>query len=259
MMRFLVMAAVLAVPAAAQPLASDLSRFRACTAVARADPARGVAVANGWRVEGGGSAARHCLAMAQFLKGDHDAALESFEAAATLAASGQGGAGPARALWTAGINAALLAERPETALRFADAALALAPDAAEAAALELLRAEALVDLKRGREGLAAIAAALVRDPGVPSGWLLKAKLARQLGEHDEAEAAILEAARRTPLETQEAGDVQLEAGMIAMAQGKRDLAQAAFTSAASGDAEWPATKAAEAALAQLAARAPAPR
>lgn len=253
MMRFLGLVGLLAAPAMAQPLASDLSRFRACSAVARSDPPRGVAVANGWRVDGGGSAARHCLALAQFLKGDHDAALASFEVAATLAASGRDGAAPARALWTAGVNAALIAERPETALRFVQAALALAPDAAEAAALELMRGEALVDLKREREGLAAISAALAHDPDVPNGWLLKATLARRLGDFAVAETAILEAAQRTPPDTQDAGDVQLEAGMIALAQGKRDLAGAAFTSAASGDAEWPATKAAQAALAQLAA------
>jgi tetratricopeptide (TPR) repeat protein len=220
--------------------------------VAQANPARGVAAANAWRVEGGGSAARHCLALAQFLQGDHEGALTSFEAAATLAASGQDGAAPARALWTAGANAALMTAQPEAGLRFADAALALAPQAEEAAALELLRAEALVDLDRAREGLAAIEAALAHDPGVPSGWLLKAALARRLGDYAPAESAILEAARRTPVDSPEAGDVQLEAGMIAVAQGKRDLARAAWTSAASGDEDWPATAAAQAALEQLA-------
>lgn len=241
-------------PVAAQPRASDVSRFRACTAVAQADPARGVAAANAWRVEGGGSAARHCLALAQFLNGDHESALASFEAAATLAASGQDGEAPARALWTAGANAALMAARPEAALRFAEAALALSPQAGEAAALELLRAEALVDLDRGREGLAAIEAALAHDMAVPNGWLLKATLARRLGDFDVAERAILEAARRTPVETPEAGDVQLEAGMIALAQDKRDLARAAWTSAASGDEDWASTKAAREALARLAAQ-----
>lgn len=192
-------------PVAAQPRASDVSRFRACTAVAQADPARGVAAANAWRVEGGGSAA-------------------------------------------------LMAARPEAALRFAEAALALSPQAGEAAALELLRAEALVDLDRGREGLAAIEAALAHDMAVPNGWLLKATLARRLGDFDVAERAILEAARRTPVETPEAGDVQLEAGMIALAQDKRDLARAAWTSAASGDEDWASTKAAREALARLAAQ-----
>lgn len=253
-MRMLLCAVVLAGPAAAAPLASDVSRFRACSAVARTDPARGVAVANGWRVEGGGSAARHCLALAQFLKGEHDAALVSFEAAATLAASGRDGAEPARALWTAGANAALMAERPEAALRFLAAALALTPQPGEAAALQLMRGEALVDLKREREGMAAIEAALALDSAVPNGWILKATLARRLGDFAVAEAAILEAARRTPMDTPEAAQVQVEAGMIAVVQGKRDLARAAWTSAASGDAQWPATKAAEAALGQLAAQ-----
>jgi tetratricopeptide (TPR) repeat protein len=148
-----------------------------------------------------------------------------------------------------------MAERPETALRFAEAALKLAPATGEAATLELLRGEALVDLKREPEAMAAIAAAVVDDPGVPRGWLLKATLARRLGDFSAAEVAILEAARRTPTDTDAAGEVQLEAGMIALAQGKRDLAQAAWAAAASGDAEWQSTVAAEAALAQLAAEA----
>ncbi|GGI82627.1 hypothetical protein GCM10007973_18840 [Polymorphobacter multimanifer] len=239
---------MLAVPAQAVPLASDLSRFRACSQVARTSPERGIAVANGWRIEGGGAAARHCLALAQFQKGDHDAALTSFEAAATLAGSGQDGAETARALWTAGANAALLAEKPEPALRFALAGLELEPAPAEAAALQLLRAEALVDLKRESEGMAALDAALGLDPAVPGGWLLKATLARRLGNFAAAEAAVLEAGRRTAPESEAAFDVQFEAGAIAWAQGKKDLARAAWTAAASGDPEWPAVKAAEAAL-----------
>jgi tetratricopeptide (TPR) repeat protein len=253
---FLLPIFLLAVPAQAVPLASDLSRFRACSQVARTLPERGIAVANGWRIEGGGSAARHCLALAQFQKGDHDAALASFEAAATLAqsgstsgsASGKEGTDAARALWTAGANAALLAARPEPGLRFVLAALALKPVPAEAAALQLLRAEALVDLKREAEGLAAIDAALALDPTVPSGWLLKATLARQLGNFAVAQAAVLEAGKRTAPDNEMAFDVQFEAGAIAWAQGKKDLARAAWTAAASGNPEWPAVKAAEAAL-----------
>ncbi len=240
----------LAGPAVAVPLASDLSRFRACSTVARTNPERGIAVANGWRIEGGASAARHCLALAQFQKGDVDAALVSFESAATLAQSGSDGADTARALWTAGANAALLADKPEPALRFADAALALKPIAAEAAALQLLRGEALTDLKREAEALTAIEAGLAADPAVESGWLLKATLARRLAQYDVAEAAILEAARRAPAESVEATEVQFEAGVIAWSQGKADLARAAWTAAASGDPEWPAVKAAAAALQQ---------
>lgn len=247
-MRALVLALVLAGPAVAVPLASDVSRFRACSQVARTSPERGIAVANGWRIEGGGSAARHCLALAQFQKGDHDAALTSFEAAATLAGSGSDGRAVALALWTAGANAALIANKAEPALRFVLAALALKPVGLEAATLQLLRGEALVDLKREAEGLVAIDAALALDPAVPNGWLLKATLARRLGDFAAAEAAILEAGARAPAESMDAADVQYEAGVIAWAQGKKDLARAAWTAAASGDPEWAAAKAAGEAL-----------
>jgi hypothetical protein len=65
-----------------------------------------------------------------------------------------------------------------------------------------------------------------------------------MGDLKTAEAAILEAGKREP----DAADVQLEAGNIAMAQGNRALAQAAWTAAANGDPDGEAGKAAAAAL-----------
>jgi tetratricopeptide (TPR) repeat protein len=234
----------------AAPMASDGPRFRACSAVARTRPERAILIANGWRIEGGGAAARHCLALAQFQKGEHDAALESFEAAARLAAGGRDGAEAAVLLYLAGTNAALLAERPAVALRLAGDGLALTPPRAQAAKLGLLKGEALVALEREADGLAAIEAALAADAEVANGWLLKATLLRRLGRLEEAERAILEAGRRAADGSEAAADVQLEAGAIAFAQGRKDLARAAWTAAAAGEPEWPASVAARAALAR---------
>jgi tetratricopeptide (TPR) repeat protein len=116
----------------------------------------------------------------------------------------------------------------------------------------LLKAEALVDLEQEAAALPVIEAALASDSEVSNGWLLKATLARRLGRLEEAEAAILEAVKRTQPDSPDMADVQLEAGAIAQAQGQTDLARAAWTAAASGNPELPAVKAAAAALARLA-------
>jgi len=59
---------LVAVPAVAAPFGSDRGRYAACASLARTNPARAIATAQAWRIEGGGIAARHCLALAQFEK-----------------------------------------------------------------------------------------------------------------------------------------------------------------------------------------------
>lgn len=224
-----VLAAGPALAVAPAPLASDRSRYNACLALVKADPARAVANAQAWRIEGGGVAARHCLALAHVRQQDYAAALTSFEGAAI--ASEAAGDGQAVALWSQAADAALLAGQAEPAVRFLDRALggaagiSLSPRAA--ASLRVTRAEALVDLKREGEAAADLAAAVAGDPEVANGWLLQATLARRMGDLKLAEAAILEAGRRAP---DDAG-VLREAGNIAAAQGKDDLAKAAWDAA----------------------------
>ena len=229
-----------------------MRRFETCSALALRDAGRAIAVAQAWRIEGGGILARHCLAIGQFEAGDYTAALESFAAAARDAMRAPDTREEAAKLWLAGANAGLIAGRPAAVAVMVDEALAMPPVDAVAAQLMLLKAEALVDLKREGDALPVIEAALGRDADVPNGWLLKAALARRLGRLAQAEMAILEAAKRTPVEAPEMADVQFEAGAIAQAQGKNDLARAAWAAAANGDPDLPAVKAATAALARLA-------
>ncbi|OYW87992.1 MAG: hypothetical protein B7Z20_03670 [Sphingobium sp. 32-64-5] len=250
------LAAAQAPATAAAPLAGDKSRYRACLALAKSAPARAIASAQAWRIEGGDIAARHCLALAQFESRDYAAALTTFETAARQAESSrltpEEAVGPALTainLWTAATNAALLAGQPGAALRFSTSALALAATPAAEASLRVMRAEALVEMKRDTEAAADLEAATKADPKVQWGWLLKATLARRMGKLPEAEAAILEAAKQTP----EDADVQLEAGNIAMLQGKTELARTAWVAASAVDPESEAGKAAEDALARLAA------
>ena len=230
----------------------DMRRFETCSALAQSNPGRAIAVAQAWRIEGGGILARHCLALAQFEAGDYTAALESFAAAARDAIRAPDTRADAARLWLAGANAGLIAGRPAAVAVMVDEALAMPPEDAVAARLMLLKAEALVDLKREGDAMPVLEAALGRDADVPDGWLLKATLARRLGRLAEAEAAVLEAVTRTPAGAPEMADVQFEAGAIAHAQGKTDLARTAWAAAANGEPGQPAVKAAAAALARLA-------
>ncbi|WP_439533017.1 hypothetical protein [Polymorphobacter sp.] len=252
MMRLLSLLALVAAPALAAPLTVDASRFAACSTLAQANPGRAIATAQAWRIEGGGILARHCLALAQFEARDYPAAIASFEGAAKLAEQAPDTKAQALALWIAAANAALLASQPAPVPGFVDAALALAPTPAQAAGLQLLAAEALVDLKRQPAAMAAIDKALALDPAVPDGWLLKATLARRMNNLAAAEAAILEAAKRDT----ESAEVRYEAGNIAAASGKLDLARAAWTAAISIDPDGVAGQGAKAALAANPARLP---
>ena len=231
-----------AAPAVAVPLATDRARYDACVAQAKADPGRAIAVAQAWRIEGGGVAARHCQGLAEWERKDWPAAMKSFEGAAKASEAARDG--QAASLWGQAAAAAMLGEQPAAAVPYLDAALKLAGSGPAAAQLRVDRAEALVDLKRNAEAAADLDSATKSDPEVPYGWLLKATLARRMGDFKTAEAAILEAAKREP----DSADVQFEAGNIAAAQGNDKLARTAWVAAARADPDSTAGKAAQAAL-----------
>ena len=243
--RFLLVLACVHGAAVAAPLASDRSRYDACLALVKADPRRAIDTAQAWRIENGGVAARHCLALAQFAAKDYAAALKSFEGAAQASEGARDG--QAGALWGQAADAAMQAGQPEAAVRYLDAAIKLAGGADRSRAeaqLRVDRAEALVDLKRNAEAASDLDTATRLAGDVPFGWLLKATLARRMGDFKLAEAAILAAAQREP----DSADVQFEAGNIAAAQGKDQLARAAWVAAARAAPDSAAGKAANAAL-----------
>ena len=237
-MKPLLLLALIAAPAYADrasttTMAGDKSRYETCLALARTTPDRGIEAAQAWRIEGGGVPARHCLAIAQFGRKDYPESLRNFEAAAL--ASDAARDGQATSLWVQAADAALIAAKPDLAVRFLDAALKgdLSPRAA--ASLHVTRAEALVDLKRSAEAATDLDTATALDPQVRFGWLLKATLARRAGDLKAAEAAILKAAASDP----GSAEVQLEAGNIASLQGNETLARAAWQAAADADPTSP--------------------
>ena len=71
---------------AAEPMAGDRSRYAACLALAKSAPGRAIESAQAWRIENGGMAALHCLALAQFERKDYAAAFSSFDAAVKASA-----------------------------------------------------------------------------------------------------------------------------------------------------------------------------
>lgn len=217
-----------------QAFASDRSRYAACLALAKSEPGRAIETAQAWRIENGGVGALHCLALAQFERKEYTAAFGSFAAAAK--ASQAASDGQAVVLLSQGADAAMLAGQSEPAVRFLGEAIGGAGTSVSPrveAALRVSRAEALVDLKRDKEAAADLARAVELDPNVPDGWLLKATLARRMGDVKTAEAAILQAAERTP----DSAEVQYEAGNIAAAKGDMALAKTAWAAAANADAD----------------------
>ncbi len=241
-----------AVPAFAAP--SDPTRYAACIELAPKDPARAMQLAYAWRIEGGGVAARHCLAVAQMHARHHDAALKSYEAAGE--ASEAANDGQAVALWRQAGEAALIAGQPDTAVRFFGRALAR-PGGAELsprAEADLLtsRAEAQVATRKPGSAMADLKRATELSPTFMTAWLLKATLARRDGDLAGAEAALIKAAELAP----QSPDVELEAGNIAAAKGDMALARQAWEAAVGDGPDTPAGQAAAAALGKMAATLP---
>lgn len=241
-----------AAPALAAP--SDPTRYAACIQLAGKDPARALQMAHGWRLEGGGVAARHCLAVAQMRAGHHEAALKSYEAAGIASEDARN---PQTVpLWRQAAEAAMIAGRPDDAQRFASRALAR-PEGAELspraeADLLTVRAEARVELKDVAGAMADLTRATTLSPEFFTAWLLKATLARRGGDLATAEAALVKAADLAP----ESADVELEAGYLAAARGDMKLARQAWEAAAADGLGTPAGAAASAALGRIAPELP---
>ena len=198
-MKYLAALALLAAaPAWSAP--SDPTRYAACIELAGKDPARAMQMAYAWRIEGGGVAPRHCLAVAQMHARHHEAALKNYEAAGEASEAARDG--QAIALWRQAADAAMIAEQPADAVRFLTRALArpggteLSPRAE--ADLLTTRAEAHVAAGKPDLAMADLIRATTLSPEYFTPWLLKATLARRGGDLVTAEAALLKAAALAP-------------------------------------------------------------
>ena len=252
MKRVFALMLLVAAPAVSAP--SDPSRYAACIELAPKDPARAMQLAYAWRIEGGGVASRHCLAVAQMHARHYDAGLKSYEAAGQ--ASEDARDGQAIALWRQAAEAAMIAEQPADAVRFLTRALARpgGQEFSPRAEADLLnaRAEAHVAIGKPDAAMADLSRATMLSPEFFTPWLLKATLARRSGDVAAAEAALLNAAKLAP----NSADVELEAGNIAAAKGDMALARQAWEAAAADAPDTPAGQAAAAALGRMSAKLP---
>jgi len=227
-------------------------RLEQCLDRARSDPATAIAEAGTWLGEADGALRgypQQCLGYAYTLLLRWDAAEGTF-LAAREAEPESNGARRARLGVMAG-NAALADGRADAAL----AALALAASDAAAAGdpalrsiVETDRARALVAQGNEGEAEAVLAAARTLDAQNALAWLLSATLARRLGKLGEAQAFI-ETAAALSSDNPEFG---LEAGVIAMLQGREDAAAASWRSVIALVPGSEAAAAARGYLAQLA-------
>jgi tetratricopeptide (TPR) repeat protein len=230
----------------------EQARLEVCLDQARADPASGMAEAGTWLAETVApetSYPQQCLGYAYTLLLRWAAAEQAFLTAreAELAAN------PFRRaqLATMAGNAALAEGRGDAAL----SALALAATDAAASGnaglqsvVQTDRARALVMLAREGEAEAVLAAARTFDAQNALAWLLSATLARRLGKVDEAQSFIETAAALSP----NYPEVGLEAGVIAMLQGREDAAAASWRSVVAIEPGSAAAETARGYLAQLA-------
>ena len=127
-------------------------------------------------------------------------------------------------------EAALNANDPATALTTLDATIA---DALESTVMSgfvaLLRARALVALKRDAEAVAPLAQAREAAPNDAEIWLLSATLSRRLTKLAEAQTQIERAAALRPVDPA----IGLEAGVIAVLAGRDEAARRSWQSVVS--------------------------
>jgi tetratricopeptide (TPR) repeat protein len=126
-------------------------------------------------------------------------------------------------------NVALLQNAPARALVALDLAHAdavTAGDIALSGEIALDRARALVALKRDAEASTALINARTSSATNPLAWLLSATLSRRLGKLAAAQAQITTAAGLAPDDP----EVGLEAGLIAVLQGRDDAARKSWES-----------------------------
>jgi len=238
----MILAAML-LAAAAPPLdAREADRYRGCLASAGAEPAVAVTEALRWRGAGGGVPARHCLALAYLAQGRFTSAAVELAGAAREAEAARS---PLTAeLWGQAGVAALAGADAASAVTYLTSGIAATSAGVARAALFTDRARALVEQNRLADARADLDAATRLDASVADAWLLRATLARRTGDLKTAEASLVDAARLAPGDA----DIRFEAGNIAAAQGRTDLARAAWNAVIAAAPGTPAAIAAQAAI-----------
>ena len=186
-----------AVPAAPSseaegPRLAEGPDYDACLARLRTDPEGALARASRWEEEGGGEAARHCLALGLLALGEPERAAPRLE---RLAAGSGAPAAVRAAVYAQAAQAWMLAGDVNRAYGASTLALSLSP---EDAALLVDRAVAAGMLGRYGEALQDLDHAIRRDGGRADAWVFRAAALRQLDRAAEALTAVQTALKLDP-------------------------------------------------------------
>ena len=234
----------------AKPTVED-DRLQLCIERAGKDPATSLAEASAWVAAAKGanrSKPLECLGQIYTVLLRWDAAEGAFAEAAGVTVV----ADDARrsALFAQAGNAALAGGHADRALGHLDAAVGvpgIGPLARGQA--EIDRGRALVALDRVEDAVQALAAAQRDTPDDPDAWLLGATVARRRGDYAAAQRQIEVAARLASTDP----EIGLEAGVIAMLDGREPAARKAWQSVMLIAPETKEAETAKAYLAQLGA------
>ena len=231
----------------AGPPSPDQKRWENCVELAIADPARGIAEADRWKLAGGNFLTHQCRGMAYAAQRRWTSAGDAFETAAREAEVARDARAPN--YWAQAGNAWLAAGDAGKARAALDAALATGTlTGLELGEAHLDRARALVAAGNLAGARADLDQALVHAAADPMAWLLSANLARRMGDIPLAKTHIARALERAA----DDASVQLEAGNIAAVARDAAGAKAGWTRAAQLAPDSPIGRSARAALEQFA-------
>ena len=185
---------LVAATAAAIELPGQGHDYEACMRLAREQPVDGMETALAWENRGGGTAARHCAAVALVGLGDFQAAGRGLESLAWDLPAETPNTVRARVLAQAG-QAWLNAGRPDKAHAVLSAAVELAPRDPE---VRIDRAISLAGMSRLQDAIIDLSAALIADKSSVEALVLRANAFRRTGRPDSALADIERALEFAP-------------------------------------------------------------
>lgn len=228
--------------AAPAPQRAGPSRYDLCIAAGKQDLPAAISAARKWLADTPSAApspergaASLCLAELLAQQGDYAGAQSAFAESAQQVPQSDRKAPFARDAYLGSV--ALAGGQYEIALRFLDAALAEPPSKTPTAeenaargAVQIDRSRALVAQNRLPEASGALEDAHRLAPNDPEGWLLSATLARRGKDLERAQRDIEVAATLATHGDPLAGQIGLEAGVIAMLSGREEAARKSWDS-----------------------------
>jgi tetratricopeptide (TPR) repeat protein len=213
--------------------ASPEDRYHACMTQVRSDAYNALQMAEAWRKQGGGEAARHCAAAAEMELGRFSDAGETLDA---LARNGPPSNPILRAsLYGQAAHAWLAADLPDRAEAASTDALTLAP---RDAGLLVLRARARAGQRRFGEAISDLDQAIIIDPKFADAYVFRASALRQEKALDSAAADLDEALTLDPRHP----EALLERGIVRLLKGDGAGARADWQTLIAFDPKTPAAE-----------------